>query len=242
MKKIIVCVVALVAATSMSAVATASATSWHSNQGLTYPSGVFNGAFSANATSGTYIHLTSTFTVNCAASSTSSTIAGQLAGATGPASGSWSPAGTLQFHSTCTVSGVPHSFTCSASSFSADSYNGGVATTLAAAGGKVTSGRLALDCQLRIGNDTGTVCKNITGTIGYTYTNPTSVGGSGSDPSADGTLTFPLASQSLTAADPTGVRCAYPNGATTISAPLPGLGDPVYTVQGARQPIVWFGS
>jgi hypothetical protein len=242
MNKIIICVVALVAAISMSAVATASADSWHSNRGLTYPAGVFSGAFNANATGGTYIHLTSTFTVNCAATSSSSSLAGQLAGATGPASGSWSPAGTIQLHSTCTVAGTPDPLTCSATPFSADSYNGGVPTNLAGAGGKVTTGRLAVDCQLRIGSDTGPVCKNITGTIGYTYTNPTSVGGSGSNPSANGTLVFPIAGQSLTSSDPSGTRCGYPNGTAWISAPLPGLGDPVYTVQGAAQPIVWFGS
>jgi hypothetical protein len=242
MTKIITLVAALVAAISMSGVATAGATSWHSNQGLTYPAGVFSGAFNANATSGTYIHLTSTFVVNCAATSSSSTLAGQLAGATGPASGSWSPAGTIALNSRCTTAGTPITLTCTQGSFSADAYNGGTATNLAGAGGKVTSGRLAVDCQLHLGNAVGPVCKNITGSVGYTYTNPISVGGSGSDPSADGTLVFPVAGQSLTAADPVGVRCAFPNGATTISAPASPTTDPVYTVQGAAQPIVWFGS
>jgi hypothetical protein len=242
MKKIITIVAALAAAASMSAAGTASADSWHSNLGLTYPAGTFSGAFNANATGGTYLHLGSSFTVNCAATSSSSSLAGQLAGATGPASGSWSPAGRITLHSTCTVAGTPDPLTCNATPFTADSYNGGTSTNLAGAGGKVTTGRLSVDCVLRIGSDTGPVCKTITGSIGYSYTNPTSVGGSGSNPSADGTLVFPIANQSLVSADPAGTRCAYPNATAWISAPLPGLGDPVYTVQGAAQPIVWFGS
>jgi hypothetical protein len=240
MKKIITIVAALAAAASMSAVATASADSWHSNSGLTYPAGVFNGAFTANVTGGTYIHITSTYVVNCAASSTSTSLAGQLAGATGPASGAWSPAGTITPHGDCTIAGTRVTLVCNPGSFSATSYNGGVSTNLAGAGSKQTTGSLAVDCQLHLGNAAGPVCKNITGSVGYTLTNPSSVGGSGANPSADGSIGVPVATQSLTSADPVGVRCALPNGATTITTPAGG--DPTYAVQGTSQPIVWFGS
>jgi hypothetical protein len=242
------CAVVLAVAISMLAVAgSANAANWHNNKGVTYPSATFNGSFTTNAGT-TLLRFGASFGASCATSTAAGTLAGTgtSTGVTGPASGSWTPAGTLTPSSTCLIAGITHTLTCSAGDITAASYNGGTATSYSGAGTKVTTGTIAVSCQFRIGGAAGPVCKDITGTVGFEYKNPTTLGGTLSplsitaDPSADGALTLPLASQALTAANPAGVNCAYPNGAVTIQTTS--FTTPTYAVTGTAQPAIWYGS
>lgn len=237
---------------SMGAVATAAtASDWHNNKGVAYPSGTATGAFSASAGT-TRVRIQGPggpFTWTCGTSSATGTLAGTASatGATGPSSGAWAPAGTLTPQSSCSNAGVTYTLTCAAASVDTGSapgaYNGGTTTTYGGAGGNATSGTLnSVNCSMHVGSATGRVCKVIAGSAGFSYQNPSTVGGTlnplsiTADPAADASLTLPVAGQSLSA---TGA-CAPPDGPTTISTTTGG--DPVYALTSALQPVLWYGA
>lgn len=189
----------------------ATASTWHSNKGV---SG-YSGTFTATAGAGTLTGPTA------ALSCTGSTAIGTLAAAS-QAGNTWPGAatGTVSYTG-CTVGGQAATVSCSIT-LNATSTTGTASPALSA----VTSGNLNASCTVvRLGV---TVC-NITGTaVPGSYTNPSRVGGTDShlDIPAVARADRVLATSNGTASCPVGVG----------DAALTGL---VYTSINPVQPIIW---
>jgi hypothetical protein len=139
---------------------------------------------------------------------------------------------TPAFGGTCTVSGTPgFAVSCGTASLNAISYSGG--TTLATAGGGITTGSITnIDCRLSAG---ATSCSTITGSVHGHYINPNPIA------SGTGTLTVTGTGQSLTVAK-IGAGCAaVPHGAGTFGKPDAGSGvlDTTYLVHGPNAPYIF---
>jgi hypothetical protein len=140
---------------------------------------------------------------------------------------------TPTFGGICRVSGTPgYAVVCSPATLNAISYSGG--TTLATAGGGVTTGSLTnIDCRLSAG---ATQCSTITGSVHGHYINPNPIA------TGAGRLTVTGTGQSLTVAK-IGAGCAaVPHGRGTFGAPDPagsGVLDTTYTVDGPNAPYIF---
>jgi len=201
----------------------ASAAEWHSNGLLAFSSTSAGASRLVVHDAGTPI-----VTIACSGSSVSGTLNGPTRATT-----VWVGAATATpAFSTCSLSGSPgFSFSCSTGELAAIGYAGG--TTLATAGGGLTTGTLAaIDCRVSIG---ATTCSTITGSATAHYINPSPIG------SGSGRLTLTAAGQ-LLQAQKMGAGCALlPNGTATIGAPGTGtsVSDLSYTVDGPGAPYLY---
>ena len=132
----------------------------------------------------------------------------------------------------CTVSGTPgFSVTCGPAKLRANSYVGG--TTIATAGGGVTSGSLTnIDCVI---GAAGTSCSTVTGSVPMDYINPNPI------VTGSGRMTLTTTGQQLEI-QKIGAGCAaLPNGTGTLGAP--GAGSTVthktYVFDGPHAPYIY---
>jgi hypothetical protein len=94
----------------------------------------------------------------------------------------------------------------------------------------------------------GVTCVTLTGTIPFTYANPSSVGGVlwppaiVADTALDATLTLRSTNQTWAAAGP-GCGAALPNpGSAPVRLQKPGGGDLKLSLSGGTdQPVIWYG-
>ena len=124
-------------------------------------------------------------------------------------------------------------------------YNAGTQTLYSGAASKKTTGTLlAVECDFVI---MGAVCVTLTGTIPFTYANPSSVGGVlwppaiVADTALDATLMLRSTGQTWAAAGP---GCpGLPNpGAAPSRLQKPGGGDLTLPLSGGTdQPVLWYG-
>jgi hypothetical protein len=138
---------------------------------------------------------------------------------------------SLAFGGICDF-GVPgFSVACSTASLNAISYSGG--TTLATAGGGITTASMTnIDCRLSAGP---TICSTITGSVHGHYINPNPIA------TGAGRLTVTSTGQALTISK-VGAGCAsIPHGTVTFGAPDAGSGvlDRSYTVDGPNAPYIF---
>jgi hypothetical protein len=201
----------------------AGAVTWHTNGDKAFTS--------TNAgASRLVIHSGGTTTlVSCASSTGNGTLNGPTS-----TSATFIGAATVTpiFGGPCTVSGAAgYSVLCSPASLNASSYSGG--TTLATAGGGITSGSITgIDCRLSIG---ATTCSTITGSVNAHYTNPNPIA------TGSGTLTVTGPGQVL-GVHKIGAGCAaVPNGNGTFGKPDAGSGvtDISYIVHGPNAPYIY---
>lgn len=212
-----------VMALGCSVAASASAAEWHTNGHKTFAS-TNAGAVRllVHAAGGGAV------VVACATSTVHGTLRGPTSsGSTFPGAGTVTPV-----FGVCTVSGAAgFTATCSPASLNAIGYAGG--TTLATAGGGVTTASItSVDCTLRFG---ATPCSTITGSLHAHYSNPNPIG------TGAGALTVTSAGQALTIAK-VGAGCiAVPHGRLTVGAPGPGttVMDSTYIVDGPNAPYLF---
>lgn len=207
MPKLFIRVTTLVlAAMSLSAAlaSTSSATTWHSNKGVSGYSGTFT------ATSGAFTLTGPTAALSC----TGSTLSGTLTAAS--FSGTpWTNAmtGTLTA-SGCTVGGQTIVISCSFA-MTAQSYAGPVPYPALSG---VTSGVANVNCSVfKLGQE---VCRITMTNMPASYTNPSTVGGN------DGKLTFPAVPRSsgvITIANGSQGVCPVGVGAAALTAITEGL-------------------
>lgn len=247
---------AALAATALAATAAGpaqAAVSWHSNKGIVYPSWTYPGAFTTGLTNSDWI--IGSATVSCF----NSWAVGQLSGTAtafgvaGPAAGAFAAAAVTPKFASC----MPASVACqadkvvpvAASTMSAGpttaAYNAGTQTLYSGAASKKTTGSLlSVDCEFVI---MGATCVTLTGSIPFTYANPSSVGGVlwppaiVADTALDATLVLRSTGQTWTAVGP---GCAaLPNpGTTPIRLQKPGGGDLKLPLSGGiDQPVLWYG-
>lgn len=121
-----------------------------------------------------------------------------------------------------------YTFVCGTGELRASSYVGG--TTLATAGGGVTTGSLGIDCRVAAG---ASQCSTITGSVPVHYTNP--------NPIATGAGRLTLTRAGLVA-EKIGAGCAWlPNGIATIGPPSGSteVTDLTFTVDGPNAPYIY---
>jgi hypothetical protein len=229
------------------------AVSWHSNKGIVYPSWTYPGGFTTVLTGGDWI--LGGATVSCFNSWAVGTLSGTPTafGVSGPAAGAFAAAAVTPKFSSC----FPASVACQGdkvppaapATLSAGpttaAYNAGASTLYSGAASKKTTGTLlAVNCDFVI---MGVVCVTLTGTIPFTYANPSSVGGVlwppaiVADTALDAALTLRSSGQTWAAAGP---GCpALPNpGSGIIRLQKPGGGDLKLPLSGGiDQPVLWYG-
>jgi hypothetical protein len=255
-RRLVAIVAAALAATALAATAAGpaqAAVSWHSNKGVVYPSWTYPGGFTTALTGGDWI--IGGTTVSCF----NAWAVGQLSGTAtafgvaGPAAGAFAAAAVTPKFASC----MPSSVACqadkvvpvAAATMSAGpttaAYNAGTQTLYSGAASKKTTGTLlAVNCEFVI---LGVTCLTVTGTIPFTYTNPSSVGGVlwppaiVADTATDATLTLRSTGQTWAVV---GAGCgALPNpGLGTIRLEQPGGGNLTLSLSGGTdQPVLWYG-
>ncbi|MES1171259.1 MAG: hypothetical protein ABUL56_02750 [Actinomycetota bacterium] len=169
-----------------------------------------------------------TVTISCSASAITGTLNGPTSLAT-----PWVNAATVtplfSAAGNCTMTGTPgYTFVCGTGELRVNSYAGG--TTLATAGGGVTTGSLKVDCRVAAG---ASQCSTITGSLPAHYTNP--------NPITSGAGRLTLTGAGLVA-QKIGAGCAWlPNGTATVG-PLSGstsVGDLTFTMDGPNAPYIY---
>ncbi|MET0604811.1 MAG: hypothetical protein ABW167_22715 [Baekduia sp.] len=256
LRRLVAIVAAAVAAMALAATAAGpaqAAVSWHSNKGIVYPSWTYPGAFTTALTGGDWT--IGGVTVSCF----NSWAVGQLSGTAtafgvaGPAAGAFAAAAVTPKFASC----MPTTVACqadkivpvAASTMSAGpttaAYNAGTQTLYSGAASKKTTGTLlAVDCEFV---SMGVTCVTLTGTIPFTYANPSSVGGVlwppaiVADTALDATLTLRSTNQTWAAAGP---GCpVLPNpGSAPVRLKKPGGGDLKLSLSGGTdQPVIWYG-
>jgi hypothetical protein len=255
-RRFVAIVAAALAATALAGTAVApaqAAVSWHSNKGIVYPSWTYPGAFTTALTGGDWV--IGGTTVSCF----NSWAVGQLSGTAtafgvaGPAAGAFAAATVTPKFASC----MPASVACQGDKVPAvapatmsagpttAAYNAGTQTLYSGAGSKKTTGTLlAVNCDFVI---LGVVCVTLTGTIPFTYANPSTVGGVlwppaiFADTALDAALVLRSTGQTWTAV---GAGCpTLPNpGTGTIRLEKAGGGDLKLSLSGGTdQPVLWYG-
>lgn len=255
-RRLVVIVAAALAATALAVTAAGpaqGAVSWHSNKGIVYPSWTYPGGFTTALTNGDWT--VGGVTVSCFNSWAVGTLSGTPTafGVSGPAAGAFAAAAVTPKFASC----MPASVACQGDKIvpvapatmsagpTTAAYNAGTQTLYSGAGSKKTTGTLlAVNCEFVI---MGMTCLTLTGTIPFTYANPSSVGGVlwppaiVADTALDAALVLHSANQAWAAAGP---GCpALPNpGSTPIRLQKPGGGDLKLPLSGGiDQPVLWYG-
>ena len=255
-RRLVAIVAAALVVTALAATAVGpaqGAVSWHSNKGVVYPSWTYPGGFSTALTGGDWT--IGGATVTCF----NAWAVGQLSGTAtafgvaGPAAGAFAAAAVTPKFASC----FPASVACQGdkappvapATMSAGpttaAYNAGTQTLYSGAGSRKTTGTLlAVECDFVI---MGSVCVTLTGTIPFTYANPSTVGGVlwppaiVADTALDAALVLRSTGQTWAAAGP---GCpGLPNpGAAASRLQKPGGGDLKLSLSGGiDQPVLWFG-
>jgi hypothetical protein len=255
-RRLVAIMAAALAAMALAATAAGpaqAAVSWHSNKGIVYPSWTYPGGFTTALTGGDWV--IGSVTVSCFNSWAVGTLSGTPTafGVSGPAAGAFAAAAVTPKFASCFPANVacqgdkggPVPPATRSAGPTTAAYNAGVSTLYSGAASKKTTGTLlSVDCEFEIG---GVICLTLTGTIPFTYGNPTSVGGVlwppaiVADTALNAALTLRSSGQTWTAV---GAGCpALPNpGSAAIRLQKPGGGDLKLPLSGGiDQPVLWYG-